>query len=72
MARFFTKLGENTRVERLELIELNGLPALFIQQANKNPRAARRLVTMVELDESDRIRAIHAVLSARKLTAVNL
>jgi RNA polymerase sigma-70 factor (ECF subfamily) len=55
---------------RYDIRLLNGLPALIVEDAEPRPRWAPRWTLQVEIDDDDRIRAIHSVLSTRKLQAL--
>jgi RNA polymerase sigma factor (sigma-70 family) len=56
---------------RIEIRDLNGLPALVIEYASAERRQAPRTVLRCELAADGRIREIHSVLASRKLTAVD-
>jgi RNA polymerase sigma factor (sigma-70 family) len=68
--RLFRKLAEKSVVTGLESHFVNGLPALVFEFARSSPRYAPRMVLRCELDGDGRIRELHAVLSARKLSGL--
>jgi RNA polymerase sigma-70 factor (ECF subfamily) len=49
---------------------INGLPALLIDFDAHSPRQAPRGIVRVDVAADGRIRAVHAVLASRKLTAI--
>jgi RNA polymerase sigma-70 factor (ECF subfamily) len=67
VARFMVGLGSHTIVTRADFIRANGLPAVLVEQTHRSPRAGKRVLMRVEIDASDRIRAIHVVIASRKL-----
>lgn len=67
VVRFMTKLTAHTTITRVEMVQANGLPALLVEQVHKNPRAGKRLLLRVDVDENDLITQIHVVLATRKL-----
>lgn len=69
VAKLYVALAANPAgAIRVELVELNGLPALRVEiDAPDQSRYARRMVLRVEVDEEERIVAIQAVLASDKL-----
>lgn len=55
----------------VELRQVNGEPALFVELPPTPMRTARNLVMRVELDDDGRIRELQLVLNSRKLRAVD-
>jgi RNA polymerase sigma-70 factor (ECF subfamily) len=72
VARVWIKLAHRRRAAgvRLELRQLNGLPALLVEDEAPPRRWAPRWVMQVEIGDDGMIRALHAVLATRKLHAV--
>jgi RNA polymerase sigma-70 factor (ECF subfamily) len=57
-------------ISRVEMRELNGLPALVVETTPLRPQMAPRLVLRCEVDRAGRITELQTILVARKLTAV--
>jgi RNA polymerase sigma-70 factor (ECF subfamily) len=57
-------------ISRVELCELNGLPALVVETTPLRARMAPRLVLRCEVDRAGRIVELHTILATRKLTGV--
>jgi RNA polymerase sigma factor (sigma-70 family) len=71
VALFFTRLAaRRTAGARIEVRMLNGLPALVADFGAGRPGDPPRGVIRIELAPDGRVREIHAVLAARKLSAV--
>jgi RNA polymerase sigma-70 factor (ECF subfamily) len=69
--QFFLKLARvRVNPTRVELVTLNGAPAVFMEHPPSRPREAPRSVLRVELDAAGRIREVHSVLATRKLHAL--
>lgn len=58
-------------VPRVQLRELNGLPAVVCEYAEAPPRTARRLVFSIALDAQGRVCAMDTVVASRKLSHVS-
>ena len=71
VVRFHLEVGRRRGpISRVEMRELNGLPALVIETTPLRPQMAPRLVLRCEVDPTGRITELHTILTARKLTAV--
>jgi len=72
VARLYLVAARNRREVgmRTEIRLVNGLPAAVITLERPVRRQAPRSVLRCELDESGRIRLVHAVLAPRKLRAL--
>jgi len=68
--RLFSKLTQKRPIGAAEMRLLNGLPALAITFADGHPRLASRIVMRCDIDERDRITALHVVLAPDKLTKI--
>lgn len=68
--RFLLALTRKTTLSSSAIRELNGLPALVADVADRPARWAPRLTLAVELDGAGRISAVRIVLAQRKLAAV--
>ncbi len=55
---------------RVEILEVNGLPAALITLGQPVRRQAPRTLVRLELDEAGRIEVVQAVLASRKLAAL--
>ncbi len=62
------KLGHTIR--KLELRQVNGLPAMLVEFAPHGERYAPRVVVRCDLDAEGRIARTYSILATRKLTAV--
>jgi RNA polymerase sigma-70 factor (ECF subfamily) len=56
---------------RLAFRSINGLPALVADLPSDNPRIARRVVVLVELDAQGKLVSIDTVVASQKLAAIN-
>jgi hypothetical protein len=66
------KASEHGRpIAQFDLRRFNGVPALFVEFADEQPRAASRLVQQCTLAPDGRIKEIYAVLATRKLARVH-
>ncbi len=71
VVRFHLETGRRRGpISRVEIREINGLPALVIETTPLRPQMAPRLVLRCEVDRDGRINELHTILTARKLTAV--
>jgi len=71
IALFYARLSEQlSKVTRVELRMLNGLPAVITELSGVGDGYAPRIVTLCDLDEDGRIKQMHVVLASRKLTAI--
>lgn len=71
VVRFHLEVGRRRGpISRVELRELNGLPALVVETTPLRPQMAPRLVLRCEVDRTGRITELQTILAARKLTAV--
>lgn len=66
--RKITRLGGTGAVPRLTI--LNGLPGLVVENPSAPAGVARRIVALLDLDASGRVRRIYNVLATPKLSAV--
>jgi RNA polymerase sigma-70 factor, ECF subfamily len=68
----YVRLGAQRSAAALrhDIRQLNGLPALVVEDTGPPSRWAPRWMLQIEIDEDDRIRAIHAVLAPAKLSAL--
>jgi RNA polymerase sigma-70 factor (ECF subfamily) len=57
-------------ISRVDMRELNGVPALVVETTPLRPRMAPRLVLRCEVDRAGYITELHTILTSRKLTAV--
>jgi RNA polymerase sigma-70 factor, ECF subfamily len=57
-------------ITRIEMRELNGLPAWVVELEPRLPRTAPRFVTRCDLDAAGRVVAWHSILATAKLTAI--
>lgn len=57
-------------ISRVEIRNVNGVPALIIETAAIRATMAPRVVLRCEIDPDGRIRELHSILAPRKLTAV--
>lgn len=68
IARMYMKLSQNASAQaRFEIREVNGLPALFIEDPNPKPPNVRRSLLRVELDRDGKVREIHSIVAPPKL-----
>jgi RNA polymerase sigma-70 factor, ECF subfamily len=72
IARFYLRAALHRREAGVqsEMRLVNGLPAVVVTLARPVRRQAPRTLLRCELDGTDRIRAIHAILAPRKLAAL--
>lgn len=73
VARFYLAASLHRRSSgvRTEMRVVNGLSAVFITLDRPVRRQAPRSLVRCELDDSGQIRLVHAILSSRKLAALN-
>lgn len=74
VARFYLVAAQN-RAEggpSMEMIAVNGLPAVAITLAHPKRRQAPRTIMRIEIDADGRIRAIHSIMAAAKLRTCNV
>jgi RNA polymerase sigma factor (sigma-70 family) len=55
---------------QVTLLEVNGVPGLLMEYTPLGPGYASRFIVHCEVDEAGRIRALHAVVAPKKLTAI--
>ena len=71
VARFHLRVAARPAAgARVEIRNVNGLPALVIEFAESHRGAAPRLVLRCELDGEGRIRELHSIMAPAKLTAI--
>ncbi len=70
VARFYLGLAKMALPYAMEPRVLNGMPALVARWPDAPPPHAPLLVIRCEVDDTDRIRAIHAIAATRKLAAL--
>ena len=71
VARFHLRVAARRAAgARVEIRNVNGLPALVIEFAESHRGAAPRLVLRCELDGEGRIRELHSIMAPAKLTAI--
>lgn len=54
----------------VDIVEMNGLPALVVATPDRDGKYAERFVVTVELDREGKVRCIRTVIASRKLTRV--
>jgi RNA polymerase sigma-70 factor (ECF subfamily) len=68
IARMYLKLSQNASEQaRFEIRDVNGLPALFIEDPYPKPPNARRSLVRIELDHDGKVREIHSIVAPPKL-----
>ena len=71
VARFLLGLAGKAAQPRVELLTLNGLPAVLVTSAGQvSPGWARRSVLQIGLDAEGHIRDVWGILASRKLSAL--
>ena len=66
--RMYMKLSQNASEQaRFEVREVNGLPALFIEDPAPKPPNVRRSLLRIELDRDGKVREIHSIVAPPKL-----
>lgn len=71
VAAFFLGLArKQVRAPQVELLSVNGLPALLVEVTRRGPKIAPRTLLRLELAPDGRVEAVHVVLASRKLVGV--
>ncbi|MFO0658926.1 MAG: sigma-70 family RNA polymerase sigma factor [Polyangiaceae bacterium] len=74
VALFYTKLTRQRSdhgIPKMQLVSLNGSPALLFEYPVSEERLASRVVLRIELDSQGKIAEIHSVLATEKLAAIS-
>ncbi len=68
IARMYAKLAAGASGDgKLEVLELNGAPAVMVEDPGVKPPASHRAVLRIELNSAGKVRSIHSVLNPEKL-----